>query len=108
MVWLNSYEILLLFNFWNAWREFVTLDEATSKKNIFFGGKIKISMSAFEVINHSVNLDHNDLLFSIRVVEEQVVNNFMKVVCECIGFPRVKGMIREKEKVEDETVLGDN
>lgn len=73
-------------------------------------GKIKIPSSAFEAINHSFDLEHNDMLFSIRMVEEQVVvNNFMKVVCKCNGciFARTEGMIKDKEKVEDEDVFGD-
>lgn len=75
-------------NLWNAdtfrnigklWGEVVTLDEAISNKAYFSVGKIKISSSTFEVINHSLNLEHNGVLFPIRVVEEQVVvNNFMK------------------------------
>lgn len=124
VVWLNCYGIPV--NLWNAetffnigklWGEIITLNEATSKKTSFSVGKIKISTNAFEVINQSINLEHNGLVYPIRVVEEQVVvNNFMKAVCECHGcsFARVDyslcsrdNVIRDGETIDDENVDSD-
>lgn len=42
-------------------------------------GKIKISTNGFEIINHSINLEHNGIVYPIRVVEEQVVVNIFSL-----------------------------
>ncbi|KAH7863199.1 hypothetical protein Vadar_014651 [Vaccinium darrowii] len=109
VVWLNCYGIPVnlwdantFFNIGKVWGETITLDEATSKKTSFSMGKIKISTNSFEVINHSLTLEHNGLIFPIRVVEAQVlVNNFMKAVCECHGFSfaRVDYSLCSREKL---------
>lgn len=114
VVWLNCYGIPI--NLWNAntffnigklWGEIITLDEATSKKTSFSVGKVKIYTNAFEVINQSIDLEHDGMIYPIKVVEEQVVvNNFMKAICECKGcsFPRVVFSLGPRENLASEEV----